>query len=146
MKGDAFVLDTNVLISAALSAESAPAKVTLWVIAHARLIFAEPTFDEFRTRLWRPKFDRYLTIERRNQILHDFSAIAEWVEIQEVSPPVRSRDPDDDMFVAAAIAGSARWLVSGDKDLLDMTAPKGVTILSPAAMWELISNPARSLS
>src|SRR3546814_7515442 len=59
---------------------------------------------------------RYLTIEHRNQILHDFSAIAEWVEIQEVSPPVRSRDPDDDMFVAAAIAGSARWLVSGDKD------------------------------
>jgi len=38
MKGDAFVLDTNVLISAALSAESAPSKVTIWVIAHARLI------------------------------------------------------------------------------------------------------------
>ena len=37
MKGDAFVLDTNV-IGAALSAESAPAKVTIWVIAYARLI------------------------------------------------------------------------------------------------------------
>ena len=59
---------------------------------------------------------------------------------------MRSRDPNDDMFVAAATAGSARWLVSGDKDLLDMTAPEGVTILSPAAMWELISKPARSLS
>ena len=58
MKGDAFVLDTNVLISAALSAESAPARVTLWVIANARLIFAEPTFEEFRSRLWRPKFDK----------------------------------------------------------------------------------------
>src|SRR3546814_14345750 len=76
MKCDAFVLDTNVLISAALSAESAPAKVTLWVIAHARLIFAEPTFDEFRTRLWRPKFDRYLTIERRNQILDRKSVVS----------------------------------------------------------------------
>jgi predicted nucleic acid-binding protein len=48
MKGDAFVLDTNALIRAALSAESAPAKMTLWVIAHARLIFTEPTFDELR--------------------------------------------------------------------------------------------------
>src|SRR3546814_20357207 len=112
MKCDAFVLDTNVLISAALSAESAPAKVTLWVIAHARLIFAEPTFDEFRTRLWRPKFDRYLTIERRTQILNDFSATADWVEIPEVSPPVRIRDTDDDMFVTAAISVSRRLLVS----------------------------------
>jgi putative PIN family toxin of toxin-antitoxin system len=139
MRGDKFVIDTNVLISAALSAESAPAKLTLWVIANARLIFAEPTFDEFRTRLWRPKFDRYLSIERRNQIVHDFSAIAEWVEIGDIALPARSRDPDDDMFIAAALSGSARWLVSGDKDLLDMTAPAGVTILPPAEMWGLIS-------
>jgi len=32
MKGDGFVLDTNVLISAALSAGAPPARVTLWVI------------------------------------------------------------------------------------------------------------------
>lgn len=141
MKGDGFVLDTNVLISAALFAESAPAQVTLWVIANARLIFTESTFEEFRTRLWRPKFDRYLTIERRNQILHDFSAIAEWVETGELSPPERSRDPDDDMFVTAAMAGSARWLVSGDRDLLEVTAPKGISILSPGEMWKKISAP-----
>lgn len=96
MKGDRFVIDTNVLISAALSADSTPARVTLWVIAHARLIFAEATFEEFRSRLWRPKFDRYLTIERRNQILHDFSAIADWVELNDDALPVSSRDPDDD--------------------------------------------------
>jgi len=99
MKGDRFVIDTNVLISAALSADSTPARVTLWVIAHARLIFAEATFEEFRSRLWRPKFDRYLTIERRNQILHDFSAIADWVELNDDALPVSSRDPDDDMFI-----------------------------------------------
>ena len=139
MKGDAFVLDTNVLISAALSAESAPAKVTLWVIANARLIFAEPTFEEFRSRLWRPKFDKYLTIERRNQILHDFSAIADWVELDDAALPVSSRDPDDDMFIRAAIAGSARWLVSGDKDLLEIQGLPSINILSPADMLKRIS-------
>ncbi|CAM4194454.1 putative toxin-antitoxin system toxin component, PIN family [Novosphingobium lubricantis] len=139
MKGDAFVLDTNVLISAALSAESAPAGVTLWVIANARLIFAEPTFEEFRSRLWRPKFDKYLTIERRNQILHDFSAIADWVELDDAALPVRSRDPDDDMFIRTAIAGSARWLVSGDKDLLEIQGLPSINILSPADMLKRIS-------
>jgi len=139
MRGDAFVLDTNVLISAALSVESTPAKATLWVIANARLIFAEPTFEEFRSRLWRPKFDKYLTIERRNQILHDFSAIADWVELDDAALPVRSRDPDDDMFIRTAIAGSARWLVSGDKDLLEVAGLPTIAILSPADMLKRIS-------
>ena len=139
MRNDGFVIDTNVLISAALVAKSAPARVTLWVIANARLIFAEPTFDEFRSRLWRPKFDKYLTIERRNQILHDFSAIAEWVEIDNIAIPVNSRDPDDDMFIRAALAESARWLVSGDRDLLELPPIEGITILSPADMLKRIS-------
>ncbi len=143
MKDDAFVLDTNVLISAALLQGSPPAKVTMWVIANARLVFSEPTFEEFRSRLWRPKFDRYLTIERRNRILHDFSAIADWVDIGDSPAPARSRDPDDDMFIQAAIAGSARWLVSGDRDLLEMQGLKEIVILSPAAMLERIASQPR---
>lgn len=136
MKGEGFVLDTNVLISAALSAGGAPAKVTLRVIAEGRLIFSEPTFAEFRTRLWRPKFDRYLRIERRNQILHDFSAIADWVDIAGIAVPKPCRDPDDDKVVATAIAGSAHWFVSGDADLLELTPTAEIAIVSPSAMWE----------
>lgn len=138
MKGEGFVLDTNVLISAALSSGSPPANVTLWVIAHARLIFSEATFEEFRTRLWRPKFDRYVTIERRKQILHDFSAIADWVEPADIPLAQRSRDSDDDKFLDAALSGSARWLVSGDRDLLEMKSLENLTILSPGAMWARI--------
>lgn len=142
MKGDRFVLDTNVLISAALSTRAAPSLVTLWVIAHGRLVFSEPTFEELRSRLWRPKFDRYLTIERRNAILHDFSAIAEWTDMADTPTPMASRDPDDDMFVRTAIAGSARWLVSGDADLLELPRIEGVTVLPPAAMLERIRQAA----
>lgn len=136
MTNDGFVLDTNVLISAALSERAAPARVTYWVIAHARLIFSRPTFEELRTRLWRPKFDRYLTIEARNRLLHDFGAIADWVDTSTMAAPVASRDPDDDMFIHTAIAGSARWLVSGDRDLLELPDPEGMTILSPAEMLD----------
>lgn len=138
MRGDRFVLDTNVLISAALSVGSPPAKVTLWVIAHARLVFSTPTFDELRTRLWRPKFDRYLRMESRDRILHDLDAIAEWVDIGAIETPIRSRDPDDDMIVRTALAGKAPCLVSGDADLLDLPPIPGVKIMTPAAMWNRI--------
>ena len=59
------VLDTNVLISAALSAQGAPAQLLRLVLQDHRLVFSQPTFDELHTRLYRPKFDRYLTLELR---------------------------------------------------------------------------------
>jgi putative PIN family toxin of toxin-antitoxin system len=139
MKNDGFVLDTNVLISAALSANSPPAQVTLWVINHARLIFSDPTFEELRSRIWRPKFDRYLSIERRNILLHDLRAIAEWVEFDEGHLPVASRDPDDDMFIQTAIAGSAHWLVTGDRDLLEVEGLATPRIVTPAEMMTHIA-------
>lgn len=139
MRGDRFVLDTNALIRAALSADSPPAKVTLGAVPHGRLIFSEQTFEEFRSRLWRPKFDRYHSIERRNQILYDFSAIAEWVEIGNITITKHSRESNDDMFIATAISRSARWLVSSDKDLLDTNPPEDISILSPGDMWQKIS-------
>ena len=138
MRNDGFVLDTNVLISAALSTSAPPARVTLWVIENARLIFSPATFDELRTRIWRPKFDRYLNIERRNAIIRDFSAIADWVEIDPRRATVASRDRDDDMFIHTALAGSARWLVSGDRDLLEIGAVENVNIVTSADMLSRI--------
>lgn len=141
MRNDGFVLDTNVLISAALSANSPLARVTLWVIAHGRLIFTQATFEELRSRLWRPKFDRYLSIERRNLILHDLRAVADWVEPDGRPLPVRSRDPDDDKVIEAALAGKARWLVTGDRDLLEIEGLDVPFILTPTDMMARIPAP-----
>ena len=74
MKAERFVIDTNVLISAAFSVKTSPGLVVRHVLAHAHIVFAEATFAELNTRLWRPKFDRYLSIESRKQLLHDFRA------------------------------------------------------------------------
>ena len=77
------MIDTNVLISAALTAlltGKPPSPVTHFVLEHGRLLFSRDTFSELETRLWVPKFHRYLTLEHRRALLHDFSAAAEWVE------------------------------------------------------------------
>jgi predicted nucleic acid-binding protein len=42
-----------------------------------------------------------------------------------------SRDEDDDKFIHAALASASRWLVTGDQDLLVITKPLPVRILTP---------------
>ena len=133
MTVERYVIDTNVLISAALSAHSAPGVVVRRILAQGEVLFSEATFAELQTRMWRPKFDRFLTLESRKLILHDFRAVARWADI----PPAVStrrfcRDADDDKFLHLALAGAARVIVSGDKDLLDLGQVDTVQILSPA--------------
>jgi len=133
MKIERAVIDTNVLISAALSPRSTPSQIVDRILQHATLVFSRETFQELETRLWRPKFDRYLNIERRRLLLHDFAAIAQWVDLPPPPRPTCSRDPDDDVFLYTALHGKADWLISGDKDLLEFPRTGwGFEILSPA--------------
>ncbi len=133
MKAERVVVDTNVLISAALSAATPPARLVRHVLLHGRLLFCDATFAELHTRLWRPKFDRYLSIEDRKQLLHDFGAAGAWVDVPAALASRRfSRDADDDKFLQLALAGRATLVVSGDRDLLDLGEVEGIAVV-PAA-------------
>ena len=46
-------------------------------------------------------------------------------------------DPDDDKFVACAIAGRCRLIVSGDRHLLDVSGYRGIDVLRPRAFVDL---------
>ncbi|THF65431.1 putative toxin-antitoxin system toxin component, PIN family [Pseudothauera nasutitermitis] len=138
MKAKRAVVDSNVLISATLSPGSSPARIVFWLLEHGRLLFCEETFAELETRLWRPKFDRYLSLENRLLLLHDLSAVGEWIKLPPEGLRPLSRDADDDKFIWLAQAGGAEWLVSGDRDLLDLEPPEGLRILSPADALALI--------
>ena len=127
------VVDTNVWISAALSQSGPPAKVVAHVLAHALPVFSDATFAELRSRIWKPKFDRYLTIEARNNILDTVLAVAQWVDVPAArSAQVFCRDPDDDVFIHTALSANAEWLISGDNDLLDAPPVAKLQIVSPS--------------
>lgn len=131
------VLDSNVWISAALNREGTSALVVRRVLARGIPVFSAATFAELEARLWRPKLDRFLSMELRRSILHDASAAAFWVEISsELAARLWSRDPDDDHFLRIALAADAAWLVSGDGDLLDIKLPiqqgSRLRVVSPA--------------
>jgi putative PIN family toxin of toxin-antitoxin system len=125
------VLDTNIWLSAAISKSGAPAQVVRRVLQMGVPVFSKATFAELEARLWKPKFDRYLSMETRRAILHDANAVAHWVDIpNELAAQTYSRDPDDDKFIHTAVAASAAWLVTGDQDLLVIETPLPVRILT----------------
>ena len=127
------VIDTNVWLSAALSPAGAPSQVVRRVLASGVPVFSDATFAELEARIWKPKFDRYLSMEARQGILHDARALGHWVGIPpDIATQRFSRDADDDKFIQTAMAGTALWLVTGDQDLLVIEADLGMRIVAPA--------------
>ena len=125
------VLDTNIWLSAAISKSGAPAQVVRRVLQMGIPVFSKAIFAELEARLWKPKFDRYLSMETRRAILHHANAVAHWVDIPpDLAAQTYSRDPDDDKFIHTALAASAAWLVTGDQDLLVIETPLPVRILT----------------
>ncbi len=139
--GFAVVIDTNVWISGLLSAGGAPAQLTRQAVRNGRPVFSAETFAELRERLWRPKFDRYITLEQRKRFLLDLESIACWVDVPPtIAAQPLCRDAADDKFLHLALAAGANWLISGDQDLLvlaDSAAAQRVGILSPAEALRL---------
>jgi uncharacterized protein len=126
------VLDASTLVSAALKADSIPERALLRAVSEPnRLLLSREIEAEYLEVLFRPKFDKYVSLERRQRILDIVVVAAERIE----SPPMvrECRDPKDDKYLALAAAGQADVIVSSDvHDLLSMHPWRGVSILSPA--------------
>jgi uncharacterized protein len=134
MSRERIVIDTNVLISALLSTNSAPARAMEKAITDGQLLASNSTLRELVEKFDSPKFDRYISHEQRNRLLHRLLPLVEIVEI--VQSIRASRDPKDDQFLEVAVNGRAEVLISGDGDLLALHAFRGIQIVTPAAYCE----------
>ena len=135
MRVERVVLDTNVLISAALIPSSTPRRVVDAIFtANGVLLFSDETFAELRTRLQRTKFDRYVSSQSRAVYLARVRAVAEWVGI--AGARLGCRDPDDDKVLEVALMGAADCIVTGDQDLLELASFHGLPILTAANFLE----------
>lgn len=136
MKVDRVVLDTNVLISAALSTSGVPRVVLDLVRArNGVLLFSRESFSELQSRILRPKFDPYVEREDRLVFLAQLRAVAEHVSI--AGAKLGCRDPGDDMILETALMGEADCLVTGDHDLLEMSSFSGIPIVTPTELLSL---------
>lgn len=85
------VIDTNVLISAALIADSIPACAVKNIVLHHVPLIAHETYAELETRLLLPKFDTYVPCTARLRFLQVFLFAAEWVAVN--TTIIVCRDP-----------------------------------------------------
>jgi len=122
------VLDTNVLISSLLFKGELAGVVDLWKKGRIIPIFSRDTFDEFKTVLEYPKVS--LTTQEMKVIIEE--EVLPFFEVIEVTDKIKGvcRDADYDKFIACAVSASADFIVTGDKDLLDMGRYKSVKIVS----------------
>jgi putative PIN family toxin of toxin-antitoxin system len=133
------VIDTNVWISAFLTKAGAPAIVVRRLMAQGHPVFSSETFAELEARLWLPKFDRYVSLDDRKELLHDAKSLGVWIDVPPaITAQAYCRDASDDKFIHTALAAGAQWLVTGDRDLLEMPPVPNLRILSPAAALLLL--------
>ncbi len=75
------VFDASAFISAALKTDSIPERALFRaLIAPGRLILSTAVEDEYREVIFRPKFDRFVSVERRQLILDTVILAAERAE------------------------------------------------------------------
>ncbi|HZM02586.1 MAG TPA: putative toxin-antitoxin system toxin component, PIN family [Candidatus Saccharimonadales bacterium] len=126
------VFDTNVFISAAVS-RTGPSWQCFVLMARRRfqLAVTKEILSEYETTA-----DRFFRQERKYQGVK-WRPLFQWMHNRaEFFEPLalgkqRSRDADDDIFLACALAGGARIIVSKDNDLLDLEKPFGIEIMKP---------------
>ncbi len=131
------VLDTNILVSALLFKGELAGIVDLWKKGRIVPVLSRETFAEFKTVIEYPKFS--LTEHEIRMIIEE--EVLPFFEIVEITDKTKGvcRDADDDEFIACAVSASADFIVSGDKDLLDMGRYKSVRIISASMLLKMFS-------
>ncbi|GAB0112765.1 putative toxin-antitoxin system toxin component, PIN family [Acidisoma sp. C75] len=130
------VLDASSLVSAALKQNSVPERALLAAISPPNLIVtSREVEDEYREVLFRPKFDRFASVQRRTDTLDLILSCARQVLVTAI---VRAcRDPKDDKYLALAATAGADAIISSDDDLLAMAPWRGIPIVTPAEFLAL---------
>ena len=127
------VVDTGVLISGLIRRQGTTGDVLrLLRDGGFRILYTTDILVEFVDVMGRSPFRLKYHIEPE-----DIAALLNLVRLRgELVVPTRRvaacRDPKDDKFLEAALAGEADCIVSGDADLLEMSPFEGIPILRPA--------------
>ncbi len=132
------VIDTNVFVSALINPRGAPGQILEMFLADAFVLIVSPaTIDELRLTLCRPRIHKYIGLgeEEIERLIAQVESIADVVKAtHEIK--VELRDPDDSIFLAAAVEGRAAFVVSGDDDLLSIQSYQEIMIIKPRAFLD----------
>lgn len=131
------VLDTNVVVSGVLFGGIPRQALDFWKMDTYELICSPEIVDEYEDIL-----NRMLKKVKTpsEYLVEDFLGLI--VKNATLLHPHHneriSRDPDDDMFINCALSGRAVYIVSGDRDLLDIGEVDGIDIITVRKFIEIL--------
>ena len=121
------VVDTNVMVSFLIGKRLRKLKDKLSDLS-IKLILTDQLIHELKLVTSRPKFRKYFDKQYVNEFIELISIIGFTYPIQDI--PTVCRDPKDNFLLSLCLIGNAAYLVTGDKDLLDMLEYKGTRIIT----------------
>ena len=122
------VMDTNVFVSGVFFSGPPYQILQAWQSGEFELAVSQDILDEYQ------RVGEILAEERPNIDLKPILTFV--IERAKVYKPAKLKepvceDPDDDKFLACALASGSRVIISGDKHLLKVSGYEGIEVLKP---------------
>ena len=121
------VLDTNLWISFLITNDFSRWDQIIFE-KHCTLIFSKELVEEFLDIAKRPKFRRFFA---RPDIENMLDTIYEYADFVKVTSNIKlCRDPKDDFLLSLSVDGNVDFLLTGDKDLLELKSISTTRIIT----------------
>lgn len=129
MKAMKVVIDTNVFVSGIFFSGPPSRILKAWQDDRIQIVITEEIIEEYQRVLesLAAKLQEDIDIPRMMELLLVEAELAPTYSFNELV----CEDPDDDKFLACAMAAKCKYIVSGDKHLLKMGHFLSTTILTP---------------
>ncbi|MCU0324139.1 MAG: putative toxin-antitoxin system toxin component, PIN family [Spirosomaceae bacterium] len=121
------IIDTNLWISFLITKDYTKLDEIIFS-KQGILVFSQELLDEFLEVAKRPKFRRFFSDSDIEEILETIDEYADFVNVK--SQIEICRDPKDNFLLSLSVDGKADYLLTGDKDLLDLNRFGETTIIS----------------
>lgn len=135
------VLDTNILIGALITRDTPPDTLyRAWLRGAFEVVTSRAQLAELAAVLARPRLQRYIDPDEAAVIVEHLETRA--TVLRDAPPVTLSTDPADNEILAAAIAGEADLIVSGDrKHVLSLGKAEGIPVVTAREAMEWFEEP-----
>lgn len=116
-KASRLIVDTNLWVSFLIGKELHYLK-DLIVGGKVKLVVSDQLLEELQLVTSRPKLSKYFEKQKVNELLALIELISDKVKVKQIQRI--GRDPKDAFLLALAKDGNADFLLTGDKDLLEI--------------------------
>ena len=116
-KANRIIIDTNLWISFLITKDFSKLDEIIFS-RNGILVFSQELLEEFLEVAKRPKFRRFFSSEHIEEILETIHEYADFVNVH--TKVEVCRDIKDNFLLSLSMDGNADYLLTGDKDLLEL--------------------------